>query len=535
MIVTVAACAYAAVCPLCRRSSRSVHSRYERRLRDLPSHGVAVQLKLRVRRFRCRTAGCPRKIFVERLPRVALPYGRQTARFSETLRILGYALGGEAGAELAQRLGIEASPDTILRRLKTEGAASSAVRAVGVDDWAWRKGHRYGTILIDLEKRCVIDLLPDRSGAGFREWLEGHAEVRIVSRDRAGVYAQACRQGAPAAVQVADRFHLIMNLTAAVEKALQPRSRQLRYQSGFEESGFRENGRGSDRAGENDSFSAEQGSSERRAAPSRSKQLAEQRRRRRLERYEQAVELNRHGFSQKAIASQLGLDRKTVRRWLRSDGFPERKTAERPSRLTRFQPYLERRWREDGHNGAQLWREIQRQGYRGGRGMVAQLVAKWRREGIQAAPKSLTTAAAKTMSPRRAAILVTRRAESLRPEEERLIVNLSESCPDLLRVRAMAEGFRTALESGQPPLLKAWMKDVQNDAFPSIARFAGGLNRDWSAVEAAVTLPWSNGPVEGHVNRLKLIKRQMYGRAGFELLRSRVLPYRPVFLPARAP
>ena len=167
--------------------------------------------------------------------------------------------------------------------------------------------------------------------------------------------------------------------------------------------------------------------------------------------------------------------------------------------------------------------------------MVAQLVAKWRQEGAQAAPKSLTAAAAKMMSPRRAAILATRRPESLKPEEERLIADLSESCPDLIRLRAMAEGFRTALESGQPPLLKAWMKDVQNDAFPSIARFAGGLNRDWPAVAAAVTLPWSNGPVEGHVHRLKLTKRQMYGRAGFELLRSRVLPYRPVFLPARAP
>jgi len=170
--------------------------------------------------------------------------------------------------------------------------------------------------------------------------------------------------------------------------------------------------------------------------------------------------------------------------------------------------------------------------------MVAQLAARWRRQGVQAAPKSLTTAAGKTMSPRQAAILVTRRRESLKPEEERLILALATSRPDLLRLRAMAEGFRPALESGKPPLLKAWMNEVQNDTFPSIARFAGGLTRDWPAVAAAVTLPWSNGPVEAHVNRLKLIKRQMYGRAGFDLLRSRVLPYRPFYtpsFPARAP
>ena len=134
---------------------------------------------------------------------------------------------------------------------------------------------------------------------------------------------------------------------------------------------------------------------------------------------------------------------------------------------------------------------------------------RWREGRVQTTPKSLTVAAAKMMSPQRVAILATRRSESLKPEDERLIVELSESCPDLVRLRAMAEGFRTALESGQPLLLKAWMNDVQNDAFPSIARFARGLHRDWAAVAAAVTLPWSNGPVEGHVSRLKLIKRQM--------------------------
>ena len=207
MILTGVALGGAAVCPLCQRASRSIHSHYERSLRDLPWHGLAIRLRLQVRRFRCRTSACHRKIFVERLPQVALDYGRQTVRFSETLRMLGYALGGEAGAELAKRLGVETSSDTVLRQLKTEIAATSTVRAVGVDDWAWRKGQRYGTIVIDLEQRCVIDLLPDRSAASFREWLEGHPEVQIVSRDRAGVCAQACRQGAPAAVQVADRFH----------------------------------------------------------------------------------------------------------------------------------------------------------------------------------------------------------------------------------------------------------------------------------------------------------------------------------------
>jgi len=243
-------------------------------------------------------------------------------------------------------------------------------------------------------------------------WLERHSEVQIVSRDRAGAYAQACRQAAPAAVQVADRFHLITNLTTAIEKMLQQRSRQLRYQASSQENSSHER-QGSDSAAEDDPASTGQDASAQRPAPARVNRLSEQRRQHRLERYEQVIELGRHGFSQKAIAAKLGIDRKTVGRWLRSDGFRERKTAERSSRLTQFRPYLERRWGEGCHNGAQLWREIQRQGYRGGRGMVAQLAARWRRQGVQAAPKSLTTAAGKTMSPRQAAILVTRRRESL--------------------------------------------------------------------------------------------------------------------------
>jgi len=154
-----------AQCPGGHRSSSHVHSRYSRTLRDLPWHGSAVELRIEVRRFRCHTRACPRRTFVERLPTVMASYARQTARLSETLRLIGYMLGGEPGARLAVRLGMETSPDTILRRIKSGSVIDppTSPEALGVDDWAWRKGQRYGTILVDLERREPVDLLPDRS------------------------------------------------------------------------------------------------------------------------------------------------------------------------------------------------------------------------------------------------------------------------------------------------------------------------------------------------------------------------------------
>jgi transposase len=179
-----------ACCPVCGQRTARLHSRYLRTLADLPWGGRPVRLSLRVRRFRCSRSECPRRIFAERLPSVVEPYARKTARLREILRLVGFALGGEAGGRLLWRLGMMASPSTLLRYVRgSPEVAYPQPHVVGIDDWAFRRGRRYGTMIVDLERHEVIDLLEDREAASARAWLERHPQIRIIARDRGGAYA----------------------------------------------------------------------------------------------------------------------------------------------------------------------------------------------------------------------------------------------------------------------------------------------------------------------------------------------------------
>ena len=186
--------------------------------------GRAVRIRLRVGRWRCRNPICPRQIFCERLPKVAREHAQETKRFGEIVQLIGYAVGGRPGERLGRRLGFAVSDDTLLRRVKQVARSrppTKSIAVLGVDEWAWRKGYgRYGTILVDLKKRVVVDLLPDESAASFEQWLKQHPGVKIISRDRDGVYAEGASSGAPRAKQVADRFHLVQNLIQAVQEEL---------------------------------------------------------------------------------------------------------------------------------------------------------------------------------------------------------------------------------------------------------------------------------------------------------------------------
>lgn len=216
-------------CPSCGYASRRVHSHYLRRFADLPWHGRVVEIHLHARRFRCDNLYCQRRIFTERLAETVQPGARRTVRLGESQRAIGFATGGELGSRLSRKLAMPVSGDTLLRMIcRAAVEPFPPPRVVRIDDWAWRKGQSYGTIVCDLERNRVIDLLPDREAGTVAAWLKQYPGIEIVARDRAGFYADGASRGAPQARQVADRWHLLRNLGDALQKIADAHRRDIR-------------------------------------------------------------------------------------------------------------------------------------------------------------------------------------------------------------------------------------------------------------------------------------------------------------------
>jgi transposase len=337
----------------------------------------------------------------------------------------------------------------------------------------------------------------------------------LISRDRAETYADGATRGAPEAIQVADRFHLLCNLTSAIERIFETKRSEL----------FKASTPGELKV--DYSIPIE--------TPTKMTGALEgskQRRECRLERYNKVIELHRQGMSNQAIAQILQIGRKTVGRFLRSEIFPERATPRRKApRVNKLRAYLEKRWAKEHHNTTALYRELKTQGYLGGRSMVARLVSTFRtpetqyhrKRNQQSAPK----AKRRPLSPRQAAMLIARPAEKLNDAEKQLVTRLEQCCPGIAALQLPVTGFSAVFKNHDPAALQSWIERATATGLAAIKTFCDGLLRDQTAVKAAISLKWSNGQVEGQVHRLKLIKRQMYGRASFELLRARVLPYAP--------
>jgi transposase len=493
-------------CPSCDAPSSRVHSRYERRLADLPWQGRPVTIRIRARRFLCIEPTCPRRTFAERLPGIARRSARRCERLADVQRHVALALGGEAGARLAGHLAMPTSADTLLRLATSAARAETpAPRALGVDEWAWRKGRRYGTILVDLERSRVVDLLPDRDAGSLAAWLRDHPGVEVVARDRADVYADGARRGAPRAVQVADRWHLLRNLGEAVRTIV-----------GSHHAAVRHAGRGivAEQAGR---------TAPEKAAPATRREARKAARHQpRQARYAEVRRLSDAGATVSATARACGLDRKTVRKWLR-EGGPG--TWDRPASAGILQPYqdhLERRWAEGSRNATRLWQELVGLGLEGGRSTVRAWATRRRR----ASPDALdpTPAAAtdgwKPPSIARATRLIQADPAELPGQDRAFLDRLLAEAPALAEVRDLARGFAALVRKEGTGTLDGWLAAA---AGTPLGGFAEGLGKELAAVRAALETRWSTGPVEGPISRLKTIKRTMYGRAGFELLRSRVL------------
>jgi len=508
------------VCPECGQRSSRVHSRYSRTVADLPWQARAVRLQLRVRRFFCTTKACRKKTFSERIPELVASHARVTCRLEHAHRLIGHALGGEAGARLAIPLGMPISPDTLLRRVKSSPRSRpTSIRVLGVDDWAWKKGQRYGTILCDLERRRPVDLLPERSADSLASWLKAHPGVEIISRDRGDEYIKGANQGAPEAVQVADRWHLLLNLREALMRAVD------RHHGHVLEAAKAVAARQ-----ELEPLSAKtpkREAAEKRLPPDHRTERSQQRRARRLERYRRVVELNEQGVSLRGIARSMGMHRATVRHWLGAGSFPELARRRVTSRTDAFLDDLRRRWDEGCRNAAQLTREIQALGFSGSSVMVRRRVSRWRlgerTQGCRPASRQNVRSPRRPSSRRVCWWLLEEPAE-LRLEEHAFVQVLGDRCAELRISAELARAFAGMVRHRHAGDWENWMTNAQG---PGVARelsgFAAGLRQDEAAVRAALSLGWSNGPVEGQVNRLKLLKRQMYGRAGFDLLRQRFL------------
>ncbi|MGI8552705.1 MAG: ISL3 family transposase [Dehalococcoidia bacterium] len=513
-------------CPLCGIASSRVHSRYVRTLADLPWHGVVVSVQLTVRRFVCANADCTRRIFGERLPGIVAPYARRTARLSEAFELIGFALGGEAGARVLHRLAMAGSPDTLLRVIRAASLDEHTdPRILGVDDFAFRRGHRYGTILVDLERHCVVDLLSDRRPETLIAWLDQHAHPEIISRDRGGSYAEAARRGAPGATQVADRFHLLKNLTETLETFF------LQHRAALKEAATA--AAAEQPPPESENLPQDEMYQGKRMSPLNWQQRAEEaslaKHAAHVARYERVQALHKTGAAIADIARTVGMSRRGVYRYLRMDGPPERR---RPRRrrgervLEPYEPYILKRWKEGCHNGSKLWREIREQGFAHSFSNVSRFVAQLRREGKAPPKKSAhggTVCGPQGPTARHVALLTVQRAERLDEEETAYLTHLRAQDTVVETACRLSQEFAELLRKRAGDRLDAWIEAVTASGIPELNRFASGLLADEAAVRAGLTLVWSNGQVEGDVNRLKLIKSQMYGRANFDLLRQRVL------------
>lgn len=477
--VTAQTTALTAVCPCCHQPSGCIHSRYWRKLADLPCSGRQVFWHLQVRRFRCRNTSCQRKIFVERLPHVAPAYTRRWIRQRNILTQLAFALGGRPAERLVGDLGMALSHDSFIRLLRSTSLPTiSSVEVVGIDDWAFRKGKAWGSILVDLEKRKVLDLLPNREKESVIAWLKEHPEIRVIRRDRGGPYAEAAREAAPQATQVADRYHLAQNLTETLERMMRQRFADiqkiltppplpkdedlpLKYHDAAVEATYQK----------------------------------------RMATYEQVLSLHQHEHNVTQIAEHLRMGRQRVR-WLLK-GPPERIIHKHPSpKLGPWKAHVRSRFFEDGcRNSLELYREIHALGYDGGATIVVNYVTKLRQEigepstagPVQKTQPTLLKDALAT--PRQIAWWFCLPQERLDDKQKQQLQQLLTSDTNLNTAYQLAQQFTRFIKHHSSVDFDQWVEKTLTCTISEFRSFARGLKRDEDAVRAGFDLPWSHDHV----------------------------------------
>ena len=511
-------------CPLCGELTQRIHSRYERTLADLPCVDFSLTLVVQVCKFFCLNSACRRRIFAERLPEVAAPWARKTVRFVQRLRSLTLALGGAAGARLGGLLGYASCGSTLLNRLRPLPLPDfETPKMLGVDDFAFRKGHNYGTILVDLETHQPIALLTDRKAETLAEWLQAHPGIAVLSRDRSKTYKSAMTEGAPDAIQVADRFHLVKNLSEMLERAFGSYRAELKAAEQSQQ-----------QATVADAPEETVMAISKPTATEQAQQRIQANQQQRVEQQKAVKTLRAQRWSQAAVAQKLGVSIKTVERYSTAPDFPAT-PARRPtfgrSLLDRHKPQLLGWWNAGVREPSALMGLLQSVGYEGSLRTLqrytsglreAQGLPPVRIKVINPLPK-VVDAQSPPFTPRQAAYLVVLRPENRQAEDADLLERVVEQHPSLSLLIELANEFLQLLRLRQADEFDDWLVKAAGCSIKPLQTFAAGLLDDYVAVKASMSLEVSNGPVEGLNNKLKMLKRQMYGRAGLDLLAKRFI------------
>lgn len=547
-----------AACPGCGCSSQQIHSHYQRTVHDAPCVGRRVVLRLTVRKFFCRVPSCQRKVFAERLPDLVEPWARVSNRLLSEVKAIGLSASAEVSERLAPQLGMKVKAPTLLRYLRMiPDPADTSVQVLGIDDFAMRRGESYGTLLINMQTHRPLDLLPDRTSEAVFPWLRSHPEIEIVSRDRASAYADAVKRALAHATQVADRYHLIQNLREHLQHFFDHKRSYLPKISDISLKGVKA-GFSGDRSCAEPLLACSESREQEAVCLTSSPQAPEQRaeqdqgeddlscltfedRRKKISRdkryahYEQVMALHRAGMGLRAISRHLGISRNVVRRFVASPSFPERASRSGPqtspkSKLTAYLPYLRERWEAGTYNSSQLFREIKERGFTGSPSLVRRMLSEWRselpaqsRQGQPRKPRLTSTSPERRLSSRSASFLMILSPEKLTTVKQQQVEQICQASSELHAVYLLSQSFVTMLKERRAEELDAWLKRARESHVHELTTFANGISQDHAAVRAACSLPWSNGTTEGHVNRLKFLKRQMFGRAHLDLLRVKVL------------
>jgi transposase len=515
-------------CPACGAVSSRVHGGYARVVADGAAGGRPVLIALSVRRFRCPEPSCPKVTFAEQAGGVSQRYRRRSVPLLGMLAGFGLELAGRAAARLAGAVGVPVHSSTVLRLVMAlpDPPVTAAPEVTGVDDFALRKGQVYGTVIADAESGQVMDLLPDREAATLEAWLKACPGAEVICRDRAGAYAEGAAAGAPGAIQVADRWHLWHNLGEYVEKAVVAHRGCLTGGPDEPAAAGQDAPPGPQPPDAAPAAAPAAGPDGLRDVCGRERVLVS----RTHERHSAVHELLQAGHSQRAAAEILGLSKNTVNRFAREPGPAGLlvKATGRENKLDPFKPWINSRWNQGLTSATALHAEMAAtQGWTGSVRAVERYVRQFRAaDGRTRTGRALRPAPAAPQAPKTRQVtrwLLTRPAR-LNPGDQARLAAVKASCPHLDALAGHVRSFAEMMTRRQGLLaLEDWLTRVEADDQPQLHSFANGIRRDQQAVTAGLALPYSSAAMEGNVNKIKMIKRQMYGRAGFPLLRKRVI------------